>query len=54
MFIFVSSSSLTDPSRFPSAPIPHRQHEVPMYQPARALAMMERFIAGKPLSGKEH
>jgi carboxypeptidase C (cathepsin A) len=35
--------------RFAFATVKRAGHEVPMYQPARALAMLERFIAGAPL-----
>lgn len=37
------------PGRFAFASVKRAGHEVPMYQPARALAMMQRFISGQPL-----
>jgi len=35
--------------RFTFATVKRAGHEVPMYQPERALAMVERFVAGAPL-----
>lgn len=37
------------PVRFTFATVKRAGHEVPMYQPLRALAMMQRFIAGQDL-----
>jgi carboxypeptidase C (cathepsin A) len=37
------------PGRFAFATVKRAGHEVPKYQPARALAMLERFTAGAPL-----
>lgn len=36
-------------SRFTFVTVKRAGHEVPMYQPERALAMLERFIAGTPM-----
>jgi hypothetical protein len=33
----------------PRSTVKRAGHEVPMYQPERARAMLERFIAGAPL-----
>lgn len=35
--------------RFAFVTVKRAGHEVPMYQPARALAMMQRFVAGAAL-----
>jgi hypothetical protein len=35
--------------RFAFATVKRAGHEVPMYQPARGLALMQRFVAGEPL-----
>jgi len=35
--------------RFAFATVKRAGHEVPMYQPERALAMLQRFVAGAPL-----
>ena len=37
------------PVRFTFATVKRAGHEVPMYQPERALAMLQRFIAGLDL-----
>jgi serine carboxypeptidase-like clade II len=37
------------PVRFTFATVKRAGHEVPMYQPLRALAMASRWIAGQPL-----
>ena len=37
------------PTRFTFATVKQAGHEVPMYQPERALAMVQRFIAGESL-----
>jgi serine carboxypeptidase-like clade 2 len=37
------------PGRFTFVTVKRAGHEVPMYQPARALAMLQRFVAGQAL-----
>lgn len=44
------STTYTAPGgRFVFATVKQAGHEVPLYQPLRALAMLQRFIGGQPL-----
>jgi serine carboxypeptidase-like clade 1 len=46
---YVTEFGGTGGGRFTFATVKMAGHEVPFYQPARALALFERFIAGQPL-----